>query len=148
MDRFKRDNFQRLYPGRAFPSVDTLAQSACEEVREQVAIRLGGSPIRTGAELAREIAEEATPIYGVDAESDDFDIFRVLDSLTLDHSEHVFLNWEQFDKLDRIRLRDLSEYFSDIWYPSSDDPDVIDLDGGWLLSIRHDGIVSVLRLAS
>ncbi|WP_337172366.1 hypothetical protein [Gemmatimonas aurantiaca] len=146
MDGFKRDNFQRRYPGSAFPVVDAMEPSVCDEVRQQVAMRLGGSPVRTGAALVREIAEDATPIPGVDAENDDFDLFRVLDSLALPYSEHVLLNWERFDRLDRIRLRDLREYFSDIWYPGSDDLDVIDLDAGWILSIRHDGGVLVLRL--
>ena len=145
MDRFKQDNFQRIHAGKVFPKVEPMEQSVCEEVRKQVAVHLGGNPTQTGTELVREIVEEAVPIPGLDANSDDFQILRVLDGLGFRHTEHVFLNWGQFDELDRIGLRDLSEHFNDLWYPHSDDLEVIDLESGWILSVRHDGVVSVLR---
>ncbi len=145
MDTFKRDNFQRLYPGRAFPSVEVMNPSACDEVRKEIAIRLGGGLAQTGADLVRDISGEAEPVPDVDAKHG-FDMLETLDRLGLDHAEYAFLNWRQFEELERIRLRDLSEYFSDIWYPDSDDLDVIDINCTWILSVRHDGLVSLLRL--
>ena len=74
------------------------------------------------------------------------DVLAVLDGLGVGYSEHAYLNWGQFEELDRIRLQDLSECFDDIWYPGSDDLDVIDAECKWILSVRHDGAVGILRL--
>ena len=33
----------------------------------------------------------------------------------------------------------VSKYFSDIWYPSTDDIDVFDSSVSWILSVNHEG---------
>lgn len=145
MDTFKRDNFQRLYPGRPFPGVEVMGEEAADSVRAQLAIRLGGGPSQAPADLVRDIAEEGELLQGEDAK-EGLDVLGVLDGLGLEHTEHAYLNWGRFEKLDRIRLRDLSEYFEDLWYPDSDDLDIIDTECKWILSVRHDGAVSIVRL--
>jgi len=145
MDTFKRDNFQRLHPGREFPTVETMGRSTRDQVRGQVAMRLGGGPFQRGSDLVREIVEEAEPLAGVDAKNG-LDLLGILDGLGVNYSEHAYLNWGRFEELDRIRLQDLSECFDDIWYPDADDLDVIDAEYKWILSVRHDGVVGILRL--
>lgn len=147
MDMFKRDNFRRLNPGRPFPAIGGLSEGERNHIREQIAIRLGGSPTRPGSEVVQQIAEEGELVPGVDAKNRHIELLPLLDQLGLDYSEHALLNWGQFEELDRVRLRDLDEFFSDIWYPDSDDLDIIDADCDWVLSVRHDGVVSVLRLS-
>lgn len=144
MDNFKLDNFQRSYPDKSFPTVEVVGEEVADALRSKVAVRLGRGASRSGTDLVRDIAAEAEPLPDEDARGR-FDLLGVLDGLGLQYSEHVFLNWGQFGELDRIRLRDLGEYFGDIWYPDSDDLDIVDADCNWILSVRHDGVVSILR---
>ena len=148
MDAFKRENFEKLHAGTPFPSVQSLSERECERTREQIAVRLGGSPTDTGSQVVRQIAEESEPVVGVDAQAGDFDLLQLVDGLQLDHSQHALLNWGQFEEVDRVDLRELARFFSDFWYPGSDDLDIIDHSYRWVLSVRHDGVVSVLRFMS
>jgi hypothetical protein len=147
LDQFKRDNFRKFNPLVPFPETTVLVADECDSVREQLALRLGGSPGQSGAEVTQRIAEEADFVRGVDAKKDDFKIEALLHRLGLDHSEYALLNWGNLDELDRVRVRDLGDYFSDIWYPDSDDLDIIDPQFRWVLSVRHDGVVSVIRFS-
>jgi hypothetical protein len=62
-------------------------------------------------------------------------------------SETIFLNWYRYDDVDEMRLADVTKFFEDIWYPSSDDLDIFDESLRWILSIRHDGEVKYVNLA-
>lgn len=60
--------------------------------------------------------------------------------------EEVYVNWHQFDRVDRIGLHALSTNLTDIWYPKSDDIDVVDPAYRWVTSIGYDGEVYFLEL--
>jgi hypothetical protein len=57
----------------------------------------------------------------------------------------VYLNWYRFDDIDQIDLAALDQYFSDIWYPGSDDLDVFDDSTDWIVSIAHFGKIRFFK---
>jgi hypothetical protein len=52
---------------------------------------------------------------------------------------NAFLNWYRFDKVDELKFDDLCEVFDDLWYPSSDDLDILNPNINWVVSIEHFG---------
>jgi hypothetical protein len=92
MDMFKRDNFRRLHPQRPFPAIGGLSEGERNHIREQIAIRLGGSPTESGSEVVQQIAEEGKVVPGIDAKNGQIELLRLLDKLGLDYSEHALLN--------------------------------------------------------
>jgi hypothetical protein len=79
----------------------------------------------------------------VDADNG-FDLRKLISARNLRPQEEVLLNWLRFDNMDRLAFSDLSQYFDDIWYPSSDDIDIFDDTLDWFVFIRHDGCVKIL----
>lgn len=58
----------------------------------------------------------------------------------------MFINWDRYEEIDEMGLDDLNRYFSDIWYPGSDEVDVFDSSFGWFLSVSPEGYVKVVRV--
>jgi len=56
----------------------------------------------------------------------------------------ILINWRAFTNIDRMGLAELDEFWEYIWYPSSDDIDVIDSECRWMITIDHDGKVGML----
>ena len=94
--------------------------------------------------MLQAIENRCVLIPDVNAEDDGFDMGRLMDRLNLDMPEVVYLNWYHFDDVDEMSTRDLSLHFSDIWYPSADDLEVIDPRTQWVMSIHHAGMITVL----
>ena len=55
---------------------------------------------------------------------------------------NVFINWGKFDNIDEISFNDLGQYFYDLWFHSADNIDIFDDTYRWIVSIRHDGVIS------
>jgi hypothetical protein len=55
------------------------------------------------------------------------------------------INWMHFDVVDKMKTVDFIKYFEYIWYPSSDDIDVIDENLNWIMLIDHEGGVRLLN---
>jgi len=77
--------------------------------------------------------------------SDSFDLRRVLCSIEIVPEDHVYINWYRFDKLDRMAVDDLAQYFDDVWYPSSDDIDLFDSTLSWVLSVTDEGYIRFVK---
>jgi len=74
-----------------------------------------------------------------------FNLLTTLQSIAISPSSKVFINWQQFNKVDVFELTDLDQYFYDIWFPVADDIDLLDETMDWILSIRHDGVISFCK---
>jgi len=57
----------------------------------------------------------------------------------------LFVNWGRFEEVDAFQTVDVARYFSDFWFPVTDDIDLFDASVNWVVSIRHDGVVSFIR---
>ena len=75
-----------------------------------------------------------------EAEFSLFELFKYLDIAPV----NVFINWDKFENIDEISFNDLDEYFYDLWFHSADNIDIFDETYRWLVSIRHDGVISCM----
>jgi hypothetical protein len=147
VDDFKLAHFRKSHPGATPPEVNALSDSEALAVRRLLASRLGIAPEISREGLVAYLDARETTIIGVDATRNDFALTSVMRSEKIVPSEEVMLNWYRFDAIDRVRWADLSTFFDDIWYPSSDDIDVFDSSYDWVVSVCHSGSVKVLHLA-
>jgi hypothetical protein len=147
MEQFKIDNFAKDNPGKAFPAFSHLDDAAASKLRNTLARRLGMSGSVDGLAVVQELAKRLISLDGVDASEDGFQIGLLLErevGAVLDNT--VLINWYRFDDVDSMKVADLDRYFDDVWYPSSDDIDLVEPSGAWVISIAHHGEISVLKL--
>ncbi len=76
-----------------------------------------------------------------------FDFSRLLSDLEVGIDDSVYINWYRYDEIDEMKLCNFSKYFGDIWYSSADDIDIFDEAFTWMVSIRHDGVVSEVDIS-
>ncbi len=139
MEKFKLYNFIKDNDGIVFPQIDSLNPHECIELRLKLCSRLNLKTDGRGCELALTIDRLQTCLKEVRADDPNFDLEKVLRSVGVTSGNDVFVNWKNFEIIDKINIRDLSKYFSDIWYPSTDDIDVFDSSVSWILSVNHEG---------
>jgi hypothetical protein len=84
----------------------------------------------------------------INAFNDDFNLNILLPNVGILTQNNVYINWYQFDNIDKMHFGDLSNYFDDIWYPESDDIDIFDDTFLWVLSIYHYGGISTSKVKS
>lgn len=96
-------------------------------------------------DLVNVISKRSYLLQGFNAEDTEFDLYKLFAKLHLLFPEKIYLNWYQFEELDEISTVDLVNKFHDIWYPSSDDLDLVDPQAQWVISIHHTGAVTLLR---
>jgi hypothetical protein len=144
MDTVKIQNFLRNNPSAQFPRFTSLGAAECARLQTSIAERLGLDAQAEPLVILEALWPNARFIPDVDAEHG-FDLCELALRLGLKSHGEVFVNWYRFDKIDRIGLSDLSEYFGDIWYPSVDDIDIFDENLNWFILVRHDGRISVLN---
>ncbi len=65
-------------------------------------------------------------------------------SLDLEPQEEVYINWDDFTTIVRMRFKDLTEHFHYVWYPGPDDIEIFDDSLSWILSVDHGGYLRVL----
>lgn len=146
MDAFKRVNFERAHPGAQFPELVAADRALALDLRARLARRLGMLPSADGLTLVQAIARRSTLLDGVDAQATDFDLRRVLRALGIPPAPKVLINWYRLDDLDEIAFDALVERFQDLWYPGSDDIEILDETCDWIVSISHTGDVRYLDL--
>jgi len=146
MEEFKLYNFMKDNEGTPFPPIVSLRSHECIELRSKVCSHLNLKQDIGGCELALTIDRLQTCLNEVRADDTSFDLEKVLRSIGVTSSKDVFVNWKHFEIIDMIELRDLSNNFYDIWYPSSDDIDIFDSSLAWILSVNHEGAIRYLFL--
>ncbi len=142
MENFKIENFEKERPGDKFPEFSTLDRYHAEQLRDRFKAQFSLGSEADESDLLKAIEATERILIGTNAEKSDFRLDTVVAGCGIRPHQHVFLNWYRFDRIDKFLMKDLSRYFSYIWYPSSDDIDVFDSSISWVVSIRHDGAVS------
>lgn len=145
MDTIKIKNFERDYGNGNFPTFQHLDTERLNLLQLGLLKILGiGLPV-SGIELCREIYHRSITVEGSNACDENFNLYNLMSSLNLNISERVYINWYHFDDVDMMFTADLTRHLSDIWYPSSDDIEIIDYKLEWILSISHYGTIGYLR---
>jgi hypothetical protein len=139
MDNFKISLFESEYKSR-FPEHKTLSVVECRSVLQNIVERYNLS----SSDVENELVSRQHFYDKVNA-MEDFNLLDVLSDLGIKALADSYINWLRFEKIDKIATNDLDKYFNDIWFPSSDDIDLFDDTFSWILSIRHDGCVSVIK---
>lgn len=146
MEAFKIAYFERDHPDRKFPTFESLGPQECRDIRRRLTARLLLGHEGSGKELLHLVHSLQETIPEVNADDDEFVLKDVLGRFHRSEGDVVYINWIHFDRIDRMSMVDLSAYFGDVWYPSSDDIDLFDEAMSWMLSIRHDGCLLHVRL--
>jgi hypothetical protein len=145
MDQIKIDNFSSQHPGCSFPEWDSLSKDACLGISRSIQEKFALENIPDGLALVRAIDAMAQPCKFTSHVSEDFDLDALLDACGVDAAEVVYINWYRYDEIDRLKRKDLSDNFDEIWYPGVDDIDIFDDSLSWILSVRHNGYIKILR---
>jgi hypothetical protein len=145
MQEIKIQNFERDR-GQSFPAFRSLSPDQCAALRERVAQKLGLPPETDPLELVRHLAAKEGRYSSQQADEASFDLGKAMDELGIKPKDTIYLNWYRYDDVDEMSVKDLSKFFDDIWYPSSDDLDIFDDSLQWILSIAHDGDVKAIAL--
>ena len=93
-------------------------------------------------DLVNAISRRSLLVKEINAEDKDFNLEKLFTKLDLLFPEKIYLNWHQFEELDEMLTIDLSNNFNEIWYPSSDDLDLLDPRAQWVISIHHTGAIT------
>ena len=142
----KIENFQKGREIRAFPEFSSLSTEECATLRQRLGSRLGW-PNTDGLSLLHVLNLRATVIDAVNAEGPGFSLKRTLIENGISPGRQwIYLNWYRLDEMDRMDFDDLNANFGDIWYPGSDDLEIIDGELSWILFISHTGDVKVTCL--
>lgn len=144
MDAIKRINFLRDHPDGQFPQYDSLPQASARALRDRIGARIGLQPIDDALVFAHTLAARQRRVPGVGANAEDlsFDLLEILSRLSIAPADAVYVNWDDFDHVDRLKMRDLARYFSYLWYPGPDAIDIFDESCAWVVSIDPDGEVT------
>jgi hypothetical protein len=145
MEKIKLDNFSGEYPGRGFPEYVSLSKSACSDIAQSIQNSFALTNVTDGLTLVKAIDALAKPCEVASHVGEDFDLNAFLKACGIDAADVVYINWHRYDKIDRLKRCDLASHFYDIWYPDVDDIDVFDDSLSWILSVRHDGYIKLLR---
>lgn len=143
MEDFKLRIFERENGGRPFPEHRRLGPGEAERWRHALAEKAGARDLR-GARLLGILFGRSRPIEGANADSEGFDLAALAPSLGLVPEREVYLNWDDFATIDRVRFADLAEHFPYFWYPGPDDVWIFDGSLRWVLLVDHGGHLRIL----
>lgn len=145
MDKIKIENFYAGNSGDDFPEYVSLSKNACSEITQSLRKKLVLENVTDGLALVRAIDALEHICDEVPRVNEAFRLCALLNACEISASNIVYINWYRFDNIDKLKLADLDEHFFDIWYPDVDDIDIFDDSLDWILSVRHDGCVKILR---
>jgi hypothetical protein len=97
----------------------------------------------TATAFAAALTARQTYFPEVNAQQE-FALRSLFPALGIAPQPELFLNWARFEEIDAFQTTDVAQYFNDLWYPGADDIDLFDASLSWIVSIRHDGVVSFL----
>jgi len=144
MQTFKIEHFERRY-GVPFPQFRALSVEACKQVREKLGERVCMPSTTSPIDLVKALDGLQERLPNVTATDPSFDLAKVLPIQDAERGQSVLVNWYRFDEIDEIEAGVLTELFTDVWYPTADDIDIMDIDISWVVSVRYDGVVKRIR---
>ena len=142
MEDFKIELFKKEYESE-FPKFKHLNIEDSRFIEDRIIEKFN---IINRKNLIDELCEKQSWIENFNVD-ENFELLNFLNSYSIDFDDEIYINWYKFDNIDKIKIIDLNNYFYDIWYPSADDIDLFDENLNWILTIRHDGSVSLVRFS-
>lgn len=144
MEAFKIVLFEQAHAG-AFLVYRSLAPAEGHALQARVASRFGLPAPATSTATAFAAALTARQTYYLEVNAQqEFALRSLFPALGIAPQPELLLNWARLEKIDTFQTTDVVQYFNDLWYPGADDIDLFDASLSWIVSIRHDGVVSFL----
>lgn len=148
MESIKIENFEKSHPGISFPWYRSLDSDSCWQLRERLRERMQLPSGVSCLDLVQAIYQRSAVVIVADTKSADFDFAAIMQTVGIVPTEHVFINWYRFDRVDELAFPDVSRYFEDIWYSKADDIDIFDNSLGWVVVICHYGEFRLVQFAT
>lgn len=143
MDPHKLEDFADEHPGEESPRVDAVPTRQTSKLVTTLMARFCPCA-KTESDFIRYIAREPM-VDNLAALDEDFDFTRLLKDSHIEIPSDVFLNFTEFDRLERMRYSDFAKYFRNVYWPATDDLDCFDETLNWIVSIDHDGNITLLQ---
>jgi len=147
MELFKIENFEKEYIDKKFPFHRLLNEGELKKVQDKLRLKLSLAADSSLLTIANELSSRSNIVPNIDVRDSKFNFSQLLSSLNIEPSGSICVNWYRYDDIDSMELTDFCLYFDDIWYEGTDDIEVFDNSFSWFISVRHDGVSSVLRLS-
>ncbi|UOG32770.1 hypothetical protein [Leptospira noguchii] len=146
MDKVKIDNFTLANPNMHFPYWREISISESIKIKKTIISKLNLPSIITDLDLIKYIDMKGISKGLLDL--DDYESIRrtLIHNLPPTDNPLVYINWYRMDKIDQMYLKEVITNFDDIWYPSADDIDIIDISISWIFSISHFGEIKLIEL--
>jgi hypothetical protein len=136
MEAYKIDNFRKTHT-EPFPTYRSPTEAEAAAL-EEFYLQIFGT---TGPTLCGLLAV-VERVLELDASNEGFDLSKALPRSYARFDAEVAVKWlDTFDTVDIFHFQTLVKYFDDIWYPGTDDIEIIDLDCKWLIAVEHGGYV-------
>lgn len=145
MEKRNIEGFINAYPNKEFPKYRSLGGEEMEGVRLKLKNLLILSEKVDKLQLVQILASKSKLCEGYDADEKSFSFRSLLGDLNIATSSKIFINFYRFDEIDELNLDDVDKYFRYLWYPCSDDIDLFDITLSWVISVSHDGEISLIR---
>ena len=137
MEKYKIDLFEKE-TGNLFPPILKLNKTDCNicyhHFQEMIHV------YNSNVSVFENFQSNALFIEKYNALDENFNILDVFTELKLS-SNVIYVDWDEFQTIDKFQTLDFSNYFSDIWFPSSDNIIIFPEDMTILIMIRHDGAI-------
>jgi len=144
MEDFKVKNFEKENVGKLFPRYVSMDGENAKHFVKNISENIFKINLSDGRALAQRIHNQSVSVGGLNANFDNFIFSDIFSRLSIVPKSTVFINWFHFDTVDAFDVKALIEYFTDIWYPQSDDIDIFDDTFSWVISVEHDGTVRAI----
>jgi hypothetical protein len=144
VEEFKVENFKRSFPASEFPPFKALNRSDCKSLLDALVVSFD-IECESGMEFDNILSNRAQAVDGAKANENSFSIITILEEHGIHSRSAVYINWYRFEQVDEMKLNDLDQYWTDIWYPGPDDISVFDSSFSWILCVTHEGSVGLLR---
>lgn len=137
MQQYKIDNHIREHEDNKFPEFHVLGISECSKILNDISICL------LNKEYSNSLFEEL--IERLDSTSyteDQIDNISALNKkYKFNNTGSIFIVWNE-NEIDKMSISDVEKYWSDLWYPSSDDFVILyQKETGKVLLITHNYLV-------
>lgn len=129
-----------------FPKFCTLKPSEAIQHTEHIKSIFGFDDNKDVLDIHCQIEQVSSLISGVKADDVDFNFLDVLKSQNISPKREIFIDWHQFNKIDKISVKSFAEFFDDIWYPKADDIYLYDESFSWFVLIMHYGSISIYKI--
>jgi hypothetical protein len=145
MENFKIDLFLKENKEASFPDFEKLSDKKCLQIKQKAFQKLQLDELSNVIELLNLIRKKSTLIPDLNADSEIFNLQKLINILPISKPDFVNINWYRFDDIDRFKIETLSDHFKYIWYPGPDDIEIFPDDLSWIILIDATGSIFIYK---